>query len=140
MKLTKKDFKKTDEYGRLIYEGSLETDEEIIIESNLGTVIFEKRLSSKKYIFASAGSGIKAGEGIKAGSGIKAGWGIEAGLGIEAGEGIKAGLGIVTFYYGLIAKWVSCLRIAVGFHSKEKQTIKAEIRKGDVILGEREQK
>jgi len=90
-----------------------------------------------------AGLGIEAGWGIEAGSGIKAGEGIEAGLGIEAGEGIKAGWGIkagdgiITFRYGgIIAKFISALRIAVGFNITKEQVIKAEIRKGKVILGE----
>ena len=82
-----------------------------------------------------AGWGIKAGEGIEAGEGIKAGWGIEAGWDIKAGEGIEAGEGIISLYSGLRAKVVSCLRIAIGFHSKSEQLIEAKIEKGDVILG-----
>jgi len=97
IKLTKKDFDSNNEFiGKeevLKHSGNLE------IDNNLGYVHF-RFLNISGYIFAQAGSGIKAGEGIKAGdgievgSGIKAGWGIEAGGGIEAGSGIKAGSGI----------------------------------------------
>ncbi len=91
LKLTKKDF---DAQGKYIgktdvsdYQGNIEIDE------NLGWVSFVK-LVAIGYIYAEAGSGIKAGEGIKAGWGIEAGWGIKAGSGIEAGWGIEAGSGI----------------------------------------------
>ena len=57
------------------------------IAEKLGFVVFGA-LKVAGYIWAKAGSGIKAGEGIKAG------WGIKAGEGIEAGWGIKAGFSI----------------------------------------------
>jgi hypothetical protein len=83
-----------------------------------------------------AGWGIQAVWGIEAGRGIQAGWGIEAGEGIQAGSGIKAGEGIICLRSGLRATFVSCLRIVVGFNLTRKETIEAEIKKGDVILGE----
>src|SRR3989304_3381237 len=90
-KLTKSDFNKDNKFigneSGLSFNGNLEIDE------NLGYVNF-KFLKISGYIYAKAGSGIKAGWGIEAGSGIKAGWGIEAGSGIKAGLGIKAGWGI----------------------------------------------
>jgi hypothetical protein len=62
--------------------------------------------------------------------------GIKAGLGIEAGWGIKAGSGIISFHTGkIVATFVSCLRIAVGFNIKEEQEIIAEIRKGQIVCG-----
>ena len=69
------------------FNGNIEIDE------SLRCVLF-KSISVTGYLWARAGSGIKAGWGIEAGSGIKAGLGIEAGSGIEAGWGIKAGSGI----------------------------------------------
>ncbi|VVB58103.1 Uncharacterised protein [Candidatus Anstonella stagnisolia] len=53
----------------------------------------------------------------------------------EAGTGIKAGWGILTLFNGITAKWIICLRIAVGFHSTEEKAVTAEIRKGTLILG-----
>jgi len=47
----------------------------------------------------------------------------------------KAGTGIITFFGNIIAKFISCLRICVGFNSIDEYTIEAEIRKGQVILG-----
>jgi hypothetical protein len=42
----------------------------------------------------------------------------------------------VSFYSGhIISKWISALRIAVGFNIKEEQEIKAEIRAGKILLG-----
>lgn len=60
-------------------------------------------------------------------------------MGIKAGLGIEASEGIISFFGDLIAKHVVCLRIAVGFNSKEKHFVKAEIRKGDLIFGEKKE-
>ena len=107
LKLTKKDFKETDNYWKE-YIGKTDVSDyggHIEIDENLGHVRFNS-ISAKGYIIAESGTGIEAGEGIeagwgieagtgiKAGEGIEAGWGIKAGTGIEAGEGIKAGTGI----------------------------------------------
>jgi hypothetical protein len=59
----------------------------------------------------------------------------QAGSGIKAGDGIKAGWGIITFFGDIVAKFVSCLRICVGFNSTTTYEIQAEIRKGDIMLG-----
>lgn len=100
-------------------EDGIDFDGTIKIAASLGYVRFKKSIKSKLWIIAEAGSGINAGEGIEAGGGIKAGW------------------GIITLYEGGIsAKFLDCLRIAVGFNIEKKQPIKAEIRKGEVILGE----
>lgn len=69
LKLTAKNFKKSDSYysnyvGEEIpigFDGSIE------IEANLGWVRFKDSVSVKGSIIALAGSGIEAGEGIKAG-------------------------------------------------------------------------
>jgi hypothetical protein len=53
--------------------------------------------------------------------------------------GIEAGDGIISFRFDIAAKHVSCLRIAAGFNSLEKRFIRAEIRKGDLILGEKKE-
>ena len=103
--ITKKDLDANNSIEEIVFEGNLE------FEEGLGYVVIQKKVSVLGYIFA------------------------EAGTGIEAGEGIKAGEGIISFFGGLIAKWVSCLRVAVGFNVTEEKTIKAEIRKGTVILG-----
>ena len=101
LKLTKKDFKKTDNYW-MDYIGKEDIsnyDGNVEIEGGLGYVKFNS-INIKGYLLARAGTGIKAGCGIKAGwdieagYGIEAGWGIEAGAGIKAGDGIKAGWGI----------------------------------------------
>ena len=113
-RITKKDI---DADGNYKCSDKIETDLPIEIDENLGYVKIKLGVCSKKYIIA------------KAGSGIKAGWGIKAGSGIEAGSGI------ITFFGNIIAKFISCLRICVGFHSTKIYTITAEIRKGDVILG-----
>jgi hypothetical protein len=110
LKLGKKDFELVD--GRLTYKKELDFDGHIEIEGSLGYVLFEKFIKATGHIFAAAGSGI------------------------EAGLGIEAGWGIFTLYRGgITAKFLSCLRIAVGFNIKEEQEITAEIRKGQVILG-----
>lgn len=107
--ITKEDL---DENNYYKHSDSLECEEGIRITANLGYVKFKKTISSKCSIIAEAGSGI------------------------EAGWGIEAGCGIVSFLFGGIsAKWISCLRIAVGFNIEEEQEIKAEIRKGIIILG-----
>ena len=120
VKITKEDL---DENNYYKHSDSLISDESIEADEDLGYVKFKSKIVSKKYIYFKAGSGIEAGDGIKAG------WSIEAGWGIEAGEGI------ITFYGDLMAKFVSCLRIVVGFNSIEEKTITAKIRKGDIILG-----
>jgi len=130
MKITRDDLDKNNFYKH----NSIDTDEEIIAEENLGTVKIKFSVKSKKYIWFKAGSGIEAGDGIEAG------WGIKAGSGIEAGSGIKAGSGIITLFGNIIAKFISGLRICVGFHQKEDCYIEAEIRKGTVILGKVKQK
>jgi hypothetical protein len=59
------------------------------------------------------------------------------GTGIEAGWGIEAGEGIITFYYGISAKWILAIRVAAGLYTKKEiQTVKSELR-GDtmVVLG-----
>ena len=56
-------------------------------------------------------------------------------MGIKAGTGIKAGEGILTFFGNIVAKWISAIRIAVGFNSTREYAIEAEIRAGKVILG-----
>ena len=142
IKITKSDLNDKNEYLKETISG----DYNVEIEENLEYVKF-KSISVKGFILAKAGSGIKAGRGIeagwgiKAGLGIKTGWGIEAGLGIKAGQGIEAGDGIeagksiITLYKGIQAKFISCLKLTVGFYSEEKQIIKARLRKG-LILGE----
>ena len=81
LKLTAKDFKKSDSYWKdyIGAESVADYDGHIEIEANLGWVRFDS-IAAKGHVFAEAGTGIKAGWGIKAGEGIKAGWGIEAGL------------------------------------------------------------
>ena len=101
----------------------------IVIEADLGIVKFRKMVTASLSIFAEAGSGIKAGDSIEAG------WGIEAGYGIKAGSDIKAGEGIITLLQGIRATTITCLRIAVGFHTKTKQFIEAKVT-GEIILGE----
>jgi len=44
-------------------------------------------------------------------------------------------LGIITFFGNIVCKFISCLRICVGFNSIEEKTITGKIRKGDLILG-----
>jgi len=97
--------------GYLTYEKNLNVAGHLIIDGDLGLVKF-------KFGIAATGSII-----------------VKAGSGIEAGSGIKAGSGIISLRARLRAKIVSCLRIAVGFHSTTNQMIEAEIQKGDVILG-----
>jgi len=89
----------------------------IVIEADLGIVKFRKMVTASLSIFAEAGSGIKAGDSI------------------EAGWGIKAGEGIITLLQGIRATTITCLRIAVGFHTKTKQFIEAKVT-GEIILGE----
>jgi hypothetical protein len=88
--ITKADLDENNFYKEdaLVFEGHIE------IEVELGYVRFRKNISAEGYIFAKAGTGIKAGWDIEAGRGIKAGWGIEAGRGIKAGWDIEAGRGI----------------------------------------------
>lgn len=86
-------------------EDGLNTDEEITSEENLRTIKFKKSVVTSKRIYLSAGCGIEAGDGI------------------------------VTLLYGITAKFIKCLRVCVGFNSKEVQTIEAEIKEGVVILG-----
>ena len=109
MHLTRKDF--VDKDGYLHYDSQLETDGDLIVEGDLGWLKFKFGIYVKGSIIIKAGSGI------------------------EAGDGIKAGDGIISLRSGLRAKFISCLRIAVGFHTKDEQLIESEIKKGDVILG-----
>ena len=103
LKLTAKDFKKSDSYWSdyIGTENVADFDGHIEIEGSLGYVKFV-RLNAKGHILAEAGTGItaswsiKAGTGIEAGTGIKAGTGIEAGWSIKAGTGIEAGTGITA--------------------------------------------
>ena len=87
------------------HSDSLEYEGHLELEANLGRVKFKAKIKTTGFIFAKAGTGIEAGEGI------------------------------VTFLYGIAAKWISCLRIAIGFNSKTEQELKAKIRKGQLILG-----
>ena len=82
MKITKYDLDENNYYAA---SDSLESDESIEIDGDLGTVMFRGYLKTKLSIIAKAGSGIKAGEGIEAGLGIKAGEEISATLRIFAG-------------------------------------------------------
>jgi hypothetical protein len=61
------------------FDGSIE------ISEGLGVVTFNGSVSTRGYIWARVGSGIKAGRGITAGEGITAGLTISAGLRIFAG-------------------------------------------------------
>ena len=109
LNLSRKDFVEID--GYLTYEHELKTDGHLIVEGGLGWLRFK--------------FGVRAEGSIL----------IKAGSGIEAGEGIEAGWGIISLTAGLRAKIVSCLRIAVGFHSRDEKLIEAKVEKGDVILG-----
>ena len=149
MEITRKDL----DENNFFKDDRIETDEKIIFKEGLGVVRVRKSIITTKYILAGVGTGIEAGESIKAGWGIKASESVEAGEGIEAGESIKAGtgieagwrikagerieasMGIITFFNNITAKYISCSRIVAGFNAKEKQTITATIRRGDVILG-----
>jgi hypothetical protein len=52
----------------------------------------------------------------------------------KSGRGIKAGTGIITLYQNIKAKFVSCLRVAVGFLStKEKCSKCGHEKKTEVI-------
>ena len=114
LNITRKDL--TEKDGYLTYDKELSFDGHIHIEGDLGCVRFTFGVAATGRIWAQAGSGI------------------EAGWGIEAGEGIKAGWGIVTFGDGIRAKFVSCLRVAVGFDLSIKCAIEADV-KGEVVLG-----
>ena len=94
-----------DKDGYLHYDSQLETDGDLIVEGDLGWLKFKFGIYVKGSIIIKAGSGIEAGDGI------------------------------ISLRSGLRAKFISCLRIAVGFHTKDEQLIESEIKKGDVILG-----
>ena len=102
LKLTKKDFKDTDNYWKEYigkedvsdYQGNIE------IEGNLGYLRFTS-IKVSGYIVAEAGSGIKAGRGIEAGEGIEASEGIEAGLTINC----KLSLNIACRIFAGLALW-----------------------------------
>ena len=154
--VTESDLNKDNEYK----EDSIDFDGDIVFSENLGVVKVRRTIKATQSIIAKTDTGIEAGYGIEAGSRIIAGFGIIAGLGIEAGSGIIAGSGIeagngikagdgieagweieagwsviTKFEYGVKAKFISCLHLAVGFNVKEEQEICAEIRKGKVLLG-----
>jgi hypothetical protein len=83
LKITKKDVKD----GKYV-AGSVDFNGHIEFDAELGYIFFFS-LKATGYIFARAGTGIKAGGCIKAGEGIEAGEGIKAGWGIKAGEYIN---------------------------------------------------
>ena len=144
MRITKADLDKNGYYAA---SDSLESDESIEIDADLGTVRLRGYLKTKLSIVAAAGSGIKAGWGIEAGWGIKAAWGIKAGKGIEAGEGIAAGKGIEAGWgieagLGIKAgKDISVkLRVFAGIcmwriPTTEEMTITAQRIEGNVAFG-----
>lgn len=92
LKLTAKDFKKSDSYWS-DYIGEVDVtdyDGHIEIDANLGWVRFAQSIRADGRILALAGTGIEAGMFIEAGWSIKAGTSIKAGMDIKAGGNIKA--------------------------------------------------
>ena len=118
---TRKDFKEIN--GRLVFEQDVDVNGNIEIDENLGCVLFKFGIKASGYICAKAGSGIKAGGSI------------EAGWFIKAGGFIKADGSIVSFYAGIVARFIACLRVAVGFNVQTEQVIRADVKKGTVVLG-----
>ncbi len=108
MRITKADL---DENGYYAASDSLESDESIEIDADLGTVRLRGYLKTKLSIVAAAGSGIKAG------------WGIEAGWGIKAGKDISVKLRV----FAGICMW----RIP----TTEEMTITAQRIEGNVAFG-----
>ena len=130
LKITQKDLNANNEYiGKMDvtnFNGNIEIDE------SLGCVLF-KSISVTGYLWARAGSGIKAGWGIKAGSGIKAGLGIEAGSGIKAGLSItcRLSLKITKRIFAGLAIWKGSKEI----RDSEKTITCGKLESGEVCYG-----
>lgn len=118
LKITRADLNERNEY---VGDAS-GVDGHIIIEADLGTVLFKGAVRARLSVTAKAGSGIEAGAGIKAGDGIEAGWGIEAGLSITA-EWVSAGLRI----FAGICSW--------RLPEPGEDEIRAELRGGTIGFG-----
>ncbi len=118
--------------GRYVYNGNIETIENLIIELDAGLYVtgyIQAGGCIKAGNYIQAGNYIKAGDSIEAGSYIKAGYSIKAGGSIEAGNYIQAGDGILAGLYITAKTTISCgLNIYAGIctwrqASEEDKTI-----------------
>lgn len=88
--------------------------------------------SIKTNLNITAQGSILADGSITANQDITAKWFIQATTDILSNGNLKAGGSIITYYSGIHAQTISCLRMTAGFFSRKKQIISGRLLDGEI--------